>query len=362
MALKLIQRNYGSAYSMATAVVRKQDGSGPAKIFAMSNYTLPSSDGSTRLDTSGTLAVYAEDDQLYRIDLYALGGGLVKTDFNVEAGSGTNGVNEVLSPAQIAAGATSLISCGPDSVPWVQTRPLSVSDLGFTPSVTTHSCGLPVGLPPSGTVGVNGAITLGTATTIVYSGGIYWYFVSGSLYSGSLSGFYFTVMSSTTSGTVYNNLYTPETNTPSVPTSPTPISGTGVAFTGVTTSVDAVSRTIVGGSLGLNGRIDCHLIGSHNNTAGNKIYILNFGGNQIYSTAATTSQAYTLPRYVTQNRSSTNRQISANAAVTSASSAPVLQTSVDTLVDQTYKISLQKSAATDFMVLESSSIVVDRRV
>lgn len=113
MTLRLISKNYGTAYSRATAVIRKQDGTGPAKIFALPNYTLPSSDGSTLLDTNGVLNVYAEDDSVYRVDLYALGGGLVKTDFNVEAGSGNNGINDALTPAQVAAGASAVAALTP---------------------------------------------------------------------------------------------------------------------------------------------------------------------------------------------------------------------------------------------------------
>ena len=60
---------------------------------------------------------------------------------------------------------------------------------------------VPIGIPPNGTIGNNGALTLGTALDRVYPA-IYLRFPSGALYTGSPATLYYTVCSTTTVCTV----------------------------------------------------------------------------------------------------------------------------------------------------------------
>jgi hypothetical protein len=124
-------------------------------------------------------------------------------------------------------------------------------------SVNLAISGIPFGIPPSGSIGNNGALTgLATAFPHVFSRGIYLYFPYGAIYSGSAAGLYWTVMSSTTAGTIYNNVYLASTTTvPSVVASPTAFSTTGPgAYTQTTGANIALAWfTIQGGLMGPRG-------------------------------------------------------------------------------------------------------------
>lgn len=92
--------------------------------------------------------------------------------------------------------------------------------------VIVSSSAIPVGIPSSGSIGNNGALTGLTAFPVTYSAGIYLYFPAGAIAAGSAAGKYWTVMSSTTAGTIFNNTYTsgeltaPASNTAFVTTGP----------------------------------------------------------------------------------------------------------------------------------------------
>lgn len=114
-------------------------------------------------------------------------------------------------------------------------RIVNLLDPGGTPARIPYilaQCNVPIGIAPTGTMAANGAITLGTALNTTYSGGLWLYLPAGAAYAGSLAGFYWTVMSSTTLGTVYNNTYTPGTDPVDIPASPTAISAWAGGFYG----------------------------------------------------------------------------------------------------------------------------------
>ena len=233
-------------------------------------------------------------------------------------------------------------------------------DRNFAIASVLHQSGVPIGIAPTGSVGANGAVTLGTALTLTYSGGLYLYYPTGALYTASAAGFYWTAMSSTTAGTAYNNVYSPGTNLPAIPATLTAIVDAGPgAFTGSTTEIAAIYVTVAGGEMGVNGCIEACIQGAHTNSAGNKIYSVHIGGTQVWSQSGTTSASFGAPLVSTYNRGIETRQVTTNVSVSGVSSGNPGVASIDTTADFTFEIRLRHgSAATDCIVLEYCKIII----
>lgn len=218
--------------------------------------------------------------------------------------------------------------------------------------------GIPFILPSSGTMGNNGALTALTALAQTYSDGCYMYFAAAQIAAGSTAGWYWTVMSSTTAGTVFNNVYT--SGQPTVPSSNTAFATTGPgAITGVTTSIPAITVSLVGGSMGNNGELTFEMFDVQPNTAGTKSLNVTLGGTIFFTNSATTSAAPNSARWIVRNRGRKDRQVYHNAfnGEPTYQAGSVGNQSIDTSITQTVTISLQHvTAATDWMVLEGHSI------
>lgn len=133
------------------------------------------------------------------------------------------------------------------------------------------------------------------------------YYAAGAVFSGSAAGFYWTVMSSTTAGTVYTNTYVPGTSSFDIPASPTAVVDAGPgAFTGVTSEITAISITVPGGAMGINGTLSSEYAWSCNNSAGNKTCSSKLAGTTFSTFSGTTS---TFARYLgrLQNKGVQNR-------------------------------------------------------
>jgi len=108
--------------------------------------------------------------------------------------------------------------------------------------------------PGSYTAGNNGVLTLGTAFAVVYTWGAYFYVPASGIYSGSAAGWYWGVMSSSSSVTLYNNKYT--SGTPAIPGTPTPFVTTGSgAVTSSLLEIPGPRYTLAAGALGINGTL-----------------------------------------------------------------------------------------------------------
>ena len=212
-------------------------------------------------------------------------------------------------------------------------------------------CGVPIGIAPTGTMAANGAVTLGTALNATYNDGIWLYYPSGAVYSGSDAGFFWTVMSSTTLGTVYNNIYVPGTNSFNIPASLTAVSDAGPgAFAGVTSEITALSVTVPGGLMGKNGGIYEEHAATYNSSATNKTVSTKLAGTTFATYNATTSTFF---RYLGRfnNKGSESRNFFNQYQIygyTNASS----WTTINTAASQTLTITLTRSTATDTLVLE----------
>lgn len=210
--------------------------------------------------------------------------------------------------------------------------------------------GVASGIAPTGTVGANGALTLGTALPNIYSVGLYLYFPAGAVYSGSAAGSYWCVMSSTTVGTVYNNVLV---DVPSVPSSPTAIVDAGPgAFTGVTSEVTLASYTIKGGTLGTNGQVRSDETWLANNTAGAKTIRGKFGGTQGMSgSLASNLSLHLMTIFRNRGSESSNGTFAAlSMGATSGSAGGFL--SINTANDWIWSKTAQTATATDYMIID----------
>jgi hypothetical protein len=203
---------------------------------------------------------------------------------------------------------------------------------------------------PTGTMANNGAITLGTALTLTYSQGLYLYLPANAISASSAAGWYWTVMSSTTVGQVFNNTYT--SGAPTVPGSPTAFATTGPgAYTGVTTEITGPQITLNGGLAGIQGTVDLYSAVTVTNSANNKTLEWTLGGTQIFAFANASSTGFGLWWSFT-NDNSASAQICANNGFGLNTQNAVTRTTVDTSTDKTMAITLQRATATEIMVLD----------
>lgn len=212
---------------------------------------------------------------------------------------------------------------------------------------------VPAGIPSSGSIAANGALSGITALSITYPG-IWLYFPAGAVYAGSVAGFYWTVMSSTTAGTIYDNRLS-GTESPYVPASPTPIVAAGPgAYTQTTGSALTIcTHTIPGGAMGIHGALTCIPITRNNNSAGTKQIHIMSGATSLISHNFATSVAFRL--YVeTINRGVANVQMRTNWGGFSTSNSDFITTNsaINTAADWPVTHQLQIAVATDTIVLE----------
>jgi hypothetical protein len=249
----------------------------------------------------------------------------------------------------------------------------SAGSMWFSDGVTWRPCagaiphlmaGISMGLPPSGTMGNNGAVTFGTGLGLTYSDGAFMYYPTNAIFAGSAQGMYWTVMSNGTVGTVYNNTYTG--GQPIATASPTAFVTTGPgAFTQTTGSdITLASCTLRGNSLGSNGFVSMEYIGSHNNTAGNKLPIVKFGGTSITGTAVTFSLSTRgSPRVQNCGNSSIQR---ISSAASGASLVPQAggsgiqnsQLAINTTADVTIAFAANIAVATDLFFYNYINVLV----
>jgi hypothetical protein len=217
--------------------------------------------------------------------------------------------------------------------------------------------GLPLVLAASGTIANNGALTIGTALPAVYSS-CYIYLPDSAIFTGSTAGLYYAVMSSSTAGTLYNNVYT--SGNVEIPDTPVAFVSTGPgAYTQTTVSAITLKAvTLRGGLLGTNGQIIIQndwfaTVNANAKTATTKL------DSATLHTATLTSFAVFQEFFSTRNRGIKTKQLSSrnNTSIggTSATSAYTLS-SVDTTADVVLSIQVSSATATDNIVLEGGSI------
>lgn len=211
------------------------------------------------------------------------------------------------------------------------------------------STALPFGIPSSGTIGANGALTLTTALVAAYARA-FMYFPAGAVFAGSAAGLYYVEMSSTTAGTVYNNTYS--SGTPAVPAVKTPVVGAGPgAYTQVLTAQVMHSITLPGGSLGPNGQIYVRKMGVMAGT-NSKAVETKLAGSAFASYTATNQTSLRLvDEMQNQGVESANVGNSFNQ-VGLTGSGTLVRTAINTALDQTLTTSITLGIATDYVFME----------
>lgn len=227
------------------------------------------------------------------------------------------------------------------------------------------SCGVPIILMPAGTVGSNGALTItGTAFSRTYSDGVWGYYPANAITGANAASFFWTVMSSTTAGAVYNTTYTPGSSY-AIPGSPTAFSGTtGGAYTNaITTDIVLLQKDFGSNPMGANGiiRHDGVFISNTGSTAHNMRTKLNGSILGLLASASGSSVQFAFVQTV-RNGGRTDRQICPNAQVGdiyAGSSGPPTRSSVDTSgSSNAWTVTGSLGATGDWTALESYGVVV----
>jgi len=219
------------------------------------------------------------------------------------------------------------------------------------------SSAIPVGIGSSGTVAANGALTLTTALTIVYPN-IFLFFPAGAVYANSPAGFYLCQMTSTTLGTIFNNLYT--TGPATVPAVLNSIVAAGPgAYTQILTAQAALSFTLPGGIIGNNGSLTYDAQWSYANNGNTKTFAITWPGGNIFGSTATTTASLLVSRSI-YNRGPSSQVTGGNGQLgPGAAAGTVQQFSADTSVGVLTTVTVQLAVATDFIVLEACRIIAN---
>jgi hypothetical protein len=214
--------------------------------------------------------------------------------------------------------------------------------------------GMPMILPGNGSIGNNGALTLGTALTPTYSYPLstFAYFKASAIFAGSVAGLYYTVLSSETAGTIYQNIYAG--GAPVIPGTPLAWVCTGPGAYSQTLNVDIsiVSTVVPGGSMGVNGSVRTSATISSTNNANSKTVYHQFGSAYVQGVNLASTPYTAFLSYV-RNRGVANRQVALNGNFGDvASGGEIKAPTVNTLVDQLSVISLNLAVGTDNAVIE----------
>lgn len=275
-----------------------------------------------------------------------------------------------MADVKISALPTGVQPTGPELVPMVQSGTTIQSTFAAFVAAFKSLLGLtnyanpllaqggpPIGKPPSGTIGNNGALSLlVTALPTIYSGGIFLYYPFGAISTGSAAGFYWTVMSSTTAGTIYNNQYLG--GTPVVPASPTPFVTTGPGAYVGDTGFPTVSASVVvpGGALGLNGELDIYALMAVAPGAGNVQPAIYYGGVAVYGMNFGSGTVAIEAFVKMTNQGNAAVQVSSGNA--NAAGQGLARTTINSAANQSVQFILYQSLATDYIVLEAFSVKI----
>ena len=193
-----------------------------------------------------------------------------------------------------------------------------------------------------------------------------WIYLPATALVSGIAGLYYAHFTSTTTGTIYQAYALPST-TPFTPydadatTVYSPVVGTGTQFTQVTTTTKLANVTLPGGSMGNNGSVRFTITFSGTGTATTKSITCSFGTapNLLLNLGFTTS-AFGRAQGQAYNRASqTSQACLVNISGLGLGTGPILQTSINTALDQPLCPSIALTApSTDFLVIEAFTIEV----
>ncbi len=173
------------------------------------------------------------------------------------------------------------------------------------PSITViGQSNLPMVYLASAAVGNNGALTLTTALATAYANA-YCYLPAAAIVGGSAAGWYYCTFSTTSAGTIFNNVYT--NGTPTIPISPTPFVTTGPgAFVQTTASdIQAYQLTITANTLGARDSIEVRAEVTQTDTTSNT-FRLKFGSTTWRTLTLTNVSYYDLSCFINRESQAIN--------------------------------------------------------
>lgn len=220
--------------------------------------------------------------------------------------------------------------------------------------VTLAITAIPMILPSSGSIANNGALTLTTALDKTYTA-CYLYFPANAIAAGVAAGFYYVVMSSTTVGVIYNNLYS--SGLPAIPSSPTAFATTGPLAYVQTTAADitCLSIAVIGGIMGINGGLRATQSLGYGSSATAKTAKHFLGGSQFRQignstignlSAAVTNTVWNAGSAILQN----SPALVNTGATLGLANGNQWVAGPNTAVDQNYTVTLQIAAVTDYLI------------
>jgi hypothetical protein len=217
---------------------------------------------------------------------------------------------------------------------------------------------IPFVVANTGTMGNNGAVTLGTALNEAYPVS-YLYLPAGAIQTNSPAGWYFTIFSSTTVGVVYQNTYS--AGVPPLPAAaalPGNIGGTLVpwvstgpgAFTGTTGAVTGPNIQLPANSLGPQSSLRFQAITSTNSSAGAKVASLIFGATTVSTFSATTSTGQRQDAFLANQGTFVNQIVVTNDT---DGTETLTRATNNTNTDLGISATLNLAVATDTLTLEA---------
>jgi len=228
-------------------------------------------------------------------------------------------------------------------------------------TVFLDSLCLPCILAPSITGTTDGAITYGTSLLTTYLRAFV-YFEANVVNASQPAGFYYTVASSATTATVYNNTYTPANGVhPTAPTTLVPFSGAVPGGAGTTGIITYFSTLVPGKLLGEFGSFISAAMFEQNNNANAKTARITFGGAGA-CTHSLASSVVANGAHVIKNTNTDRQRTAATYNNTTSSAAYGFPLNVDTESDVTVLYTLQKTTATDWVIAQGLLVTAEVRV
>jgi hypothetical protein len=217
---------------------------------------------------------------------------------------------------------------------------------------------IPFVVANTGTMGNNGAVTLGTALNKAYPAS-YLFLPAGAIQTNSPAGWYFTIFSSTTVGQVFQNSYA--AGVPPLPAAaalPGNIGGTLVpfvstgpgAFTGTTGAVTGPTIQLPQNTMGPQSSLRFQAITSTNNSAGAKVASLLFGATTVSTFSATTSTGQRQDAFLSNQGTFKDQIVVTNDT---DGTETLTRATNDTTTDLAIAATLNLAVATDTLTLEA---------
>lgn len=173
------------------------------------------------------------------------------------------------------------------------------SPLGAAPSKMAqiqYQWGIPVGIPSSGSIGNNGALS--GLTVIPAFPNCYMFFPANAIAAGVAAGFYLVQMITTSTGTIFNNTLA-ASGIPTIPAGPTAFVTTGPgAYTQSTSAQTFLTLTIPGGQMGTQGALRYETFYTAVNNANARTGTITLGGTQLQTATGVNAAWFPLRRNI----------------------------------------------------------------